>query len=104
MNPTTDPAKEIGYLCRAMKTPQIAELAGPLAAQARTEHWSYEQYLAAVLGRQVATRTANGNRLRIAGAHFPQIKTSRTSTPACWPRRSRRRRGCDPTGRRPGSR
>ena len=75
MNPTTDPAKEIGYLCRAMKTPQIAELAGPLAAQARTEHWSYEQYLAAVLGRQVATRTANGNRLRIAGAHFPQIKT-----------------------------
>jgi hypothetical protein len=36
---------------------------------------SHEEYLAAVLGRQVASRAANGTRMRISGARFPQIKT-----------------------------
>ncbi len=31
--------------------------------------------MAAVLGRQVASRAVNGTRMRISAAHFPQIKT-----------------------------
>ena len=46
-----------------------------LGDQARTEHWSHEEYLAAVLGRQVASRAVNGARMRISAARFPQIKT-----------------------------
>lgn len=66
---------EIGFLARELKTPVIAETFTTLADQAREAGWSHEEYLAAVLGRQVASRTANGTRLRISAAHFPQVKT-----------------------------
>lgn len=46
-----------------------------LGNQAREAGWSHEEYLAAVLGRQVASRNANGTRLRISAANFPQAKT-----------------------------
>ena len=65
----------LGYLARALKTPTIGRVWEQLAATARDEGWSHEEYLAAVLQRQVADREANGTSLRIAGAHFPQIKT-----------------------------
>jgi len=70
-----DVAGEIGFLARELKTPVIAETFAPLGEQARAEGWSHEEYLAAVLGRQVASRTANGTRLRISAAHFPAVKT-----------------------------
>lgn len=41
----------------------------------RGGRWSHEEYLAAVLQRQIADREANGTSLRIAGAHFPAVKT-----------------------------
>jgi DNA replication protein DnaC len=66
---------EITFLARELKTPVIGEVFHSLAEQARTEAWSHETYLAAVLTRQVASRTANGTRLRVASAHFPQLKT-----------------------------
>ena len=66
---------EIVLLARELKTPVIADTFADLAAQARAETWSHETYLAAVLARQVASRTVNGTRLRVAGAHFPQTKT-----------------------------
>ncbi|NMM17187.1 MAG: ATP-binding protein [Cellulomonas sp.] len=78
MSPTTlgkDTAGEVAFLARELKTPVIAEMFGSLGDQARTEGWSHEEYLAAVLGRQVASRAANGTRMRIAGAHFPAVKT-----------------------------
>ena len=78
MSPTRlgkDTAGEVAFLARELKTPVIAEMFGVLGDQARTEGWSHEEYLAAVLGRQVASRTANGTRMRIAGAHFPAVKT-----------------------------
>ncbi len=46
-----------------------------LGDHARTQGWSHEEYLAAVLGRQVVSRTANGTTMRIAAAHFPTVKT-----------------------------
>ena len=70
-----DVTATMGYLARALKTPTIGRVWEQLAATARDEGWSHEEYLAAVLQRQVADREANGTSLRIAGAHFPQIKT-----------------------------
>lgn len=78
MSPTTmgkDTAGEVAFLARELKTPVIAEMFESLGDQARAEGWSHETYLAAVLGRQVASRTANGTRMRISGAHFPAVKT-----------------------------
>jgi hypothetical protein len=42
----------------------IAEMFGSLSDQARTEGRCHEEYLAAVLGRQVPSRGANGTRGR----------------------------------------
>jgi hypothetical protein len=46
----------IAYLTRALKTPTIGAFWEQLAAQARDENWSHEEYLAALLQRQVADR------------------------------------------------
>lgn len=70
-----DAAGQITFCARELKTPVIASTFAGLGDQARTEGWSHEEYLAAVLGRQVASRTANGTRMRIAAAHFPAVKT-----------------------------
>ncbi len=70
-----DLGAEIAFLARELKTPVINETFAALADQARQSAWSHEEYLAAVLGRQVASRAANGTRMRISAAHFPQVKT-----------------------------
>ncbi|RPF28241.1 ATP-binding protein [Georgenia muralis] len=70
-----DLGSEVAFLARELKTPVITETFAALGDQARAEGWSHEEYLAAVLGRQVASRTANGTRMRIAAAHFPATKT-----------------------------
>jgi hypothetical protein len=66
-----DLAGEVRFLARELKTPVITETYAALGDQARQDGWSHEEYLAAVLGRQVASRTANGTRMRISAAHFP---------------------------------
>ncbi len=66
---------ELTFLARELKTPVITATFSALGDQARAEGWSHEEYLAAVLGRQVASRTANGTRMRISAAHFPATKT-----------------------------
>ena len=73
--PSTEVTATMGYLARALKTPTIGRVWEQLAVTARDEGWSHEEYLAAVLQRQVADREANGTSLRIAGAHFPAVKT-----------------------------
>lgn len=73
-------AAEIAFLARELKTPVITETFTTLGDQARQAGWSHEEYLAAVLGRQVASRTANGTRMRISAAHFPQVKTMQDFT------------------------
>jgi hypothetical protein len=65
----------ISYLTRVLKTPTISRCWEDLAAQARDENWSHEEYLAAVLQRQVAERESAGTTMRIRTAHFPQVKT-----------------------------
>lgn len=72
---TTDVAKQLHYLAGAMKAPRILEAAGRLADTARDAGWSYEDYLAAVLEREVSARNASGADLRIRAAGFGARKT-----------------------------
>jgi len=70
-NPLTDAI----HAARVLRLPVVAEHAGPLADQGRDQHWSYEEYLAALLGRQAAVREANGATTRLRRAHFPRMTT-----------------------------
>ncbi|SBW22937.1 DNA replication protein [Candidatus Protofrankia californiensis] len=65
----------ISYLTRVLKTPTIGAFWEELAAQARQENWSHEEYLAALLQRQVADRESKGTVMRIRTAHFPTVTT-----------------------------
>jgi DNA replication protein DnaC len=69
--PTTD----IAYLSRALKAPRIRESAARLAEQARDGGWSHEEYLAAVLATEVASREASGAAIRIRAAGFGTVKS-----------------------------
>jgi DNA replication protein DnaC len=73
--PATDTDKQIHYLAAALKAPRILESASRLADQARDAGWSFEDYLAAVLEREVSARNASGANLRIRAAGFASIKT-----------------------------
>ncbi len=81
-----DVTGEVAFLTRELKTPVINDMFAALADQAREAGWSHEEYLAAVLGRQVASRTANGTRMRIAAARFPAPKSWRTSPSSTSPK------------------
>ena len=48
---------------------------GMPAEQARQEDWTHEDYLAAVLAREVAAREASGANIRTRAAGFPARKT-----------------------------
>ncbi|SNU02533.1 DNA replication protein DnaC [Ruaniaceae bacterium KH17] len=71
----TEATKQISYLSGALKAPRITEAASRLADHARDANWSYEDYLAAVLEREVSARNASGAELRIKAAGFPGRKT-----------------------------
>jgi DNA replication protein DnaC len=73
--PGKDVTGEVTFLARELKAPVIAQTFTALGDQAREQGWSHEEYLAAVLGRQVASRASNGTRMRISAAHLPQVKT-----------------------------
>jgi DNA replication protein DnaC len=67
--------KQIRYLAAALKVPRITEAAARLADHARDSGWTHEEYLAAVLDREAAARSASGAQLRIRAAGFPARKT-----------------------------
>jgi DNA replication protein DnaC len=72
---TGEALKQIHYLAAALKAPRITESASRLADHARDAGWTHEEYLAAVLDREVAARNASGAQLRIRAAGFPARKT-----------------------------
>ena len=72
---SNESVKQITYLAAALKAPRITEAAARLADQARDAGWTHEDYLAAVLEREVSARNASGARLRIRAAGFPAVKT-----------------------------
>ena len=73
--PASDAVKQIHYLAAALKAPRIVEAAARLADQARDAGWTHEDYLAAVLEREVSARNASGAAQRIRWAGFPARKT-----------------------------
>ena len=72
---STELGSKLAYLTRALKTPTIARVWDDLAVQARDLNWSHEEYLTAVLERQVADRESAGTTMRIRTTHFPAVKT-----------------------------
>ncbi|MCL4721874.1 MAG: IS21-like element helper ATPase IstB [Gammaproteobacteria bacterium] len=72
---TPEVLKHLQYLSSALKAPRIIESAGRLADQARDAGWSFEDYLAAVLEREVSARNASGADQRIRYAGFGARKT-----------------------------
>jgi DNA replication protein DnaC len=70
-----DTLKQISHLSVALKAPRITDSAARLADHARDAGWTHEDYLAAVLEREVAARNASGARLRIRAAGMPAVKT-----------------------------
>ncbi len=72
---STETVKQIHYLAAALKAPRITEAAARLADQARDAGWTHEDYLAAVLEREVSARNASGADLRIRAAGFGARKT-----------------------------
>ena len=89
MTTVTPSSEKIGstlaHLAKALKTPTIARVWEQLGATARDQGWTHEQYLAAVLQRQVADREANGTTLRINSARFPSRKTLEDFNPDYQP-------------------
>jgi len=73
--PSAESLKQITHLAAALKAPRITESATRLADHARDTGWTHEDYLAAVLEREVAARNASGARLRIRAATFGAVKT-----------------------------
>jgi DNA replication protein DnaC len=75
VSPAAGVAGEIVHAARELKLPTVREVFSQLGDQARAEGWSHEEYLAAVLARQTASRTANSVNARLAQARFPAVKT-----------------------------
>jgi len=73
--PSSDTAKQLVYLAAALKAPRITDAASRLADQARDAGWTFEDYLAAVLEREVSARNASGAQTRIKAAGFGTPKT-----------------------------
>ncbi len=72
---TPESVNQIHYLAAALKAPRITAAASRLADQARDAGWTHEDYLAAILEREVSARNASGAQLRIRAAGFGAPKT-----------------------------
>ena len=72
---TSDTAAQIAYLARVLKAPALRDSAERLAERARTDGWTHQEYLAACLEAEAATRSAHGAQNRIRAAGFPARKT-----------------------------
>jgi DNA replication protein DnaC len=74
-SPARDLAGEIAFLTRALKAPTLRESVERLAARARSESWSHEEFLVACLQREVSARESHGGEGRIRAARFPARKS-----------------------------
>ncbi|MBP2412707.1 DNA replication protein DnaC [Arthrobacter stackebrandtii] len=72
---TANAGKDVQYYARALRAPRIGDGYRHLADTARDAGWTHEEYLAAVLSREVAEREASGAALRVKAAKFPGHKT-----------------------------
>lgn len=80
---TDDGAAELASLTRALKAPTLREDVDRLAVRARTETWSYEEFLAACLQREMSARESHCGEGRIRLLDFPLGNRWRSSTRPC---------------------
>jgi hypothetical protein len=77
--PTTKASRdftaEIAYLTRALKAPTLRQSVDRLVERATAEAWSYPEFLAACLQREVSARESHGGEGRIRAARFPARKS-----------------------------
>lgn len=66
---------ELAYLTPALKAPTMREAVDRLAERARAETWTYEEFLAACLQREVSARESHGGEGCIRAARFPSRKS-----------------------------
>ena len=66
---------EIAFLTRALKAPTLRESVERLVERATAESWSYPEFLAACLQREVSARESHGGEGRIRAARFPARKS-----------------------------
>ncbi|MGH2987228.1 MAG: IS21-like element helper ATPase IstB, partial [Solirubrobacterales bacterium] len=66
---------ELQHLFRALRAPAAGRATARLADRARSEEWSHERFLEAVLSTEVAARESHGGEGRIKAARFPARKT-----------------------------
>lgn len=71
----TQVRKDLVHLCRELKAPSLLSCIDRLARRARDESWAHEEFLAACLEREVASRQTHGGENRIKTARFPAHKT-----------------------------
>src|ERR1700749_475 len=74
-NSSRDVSEELAYLPRALKAPTLREPIDRLAERARSETWSYEEFLAACVQREVSARESHGGEGRIRATRFPSRKS-----------------------------
>jgi DNA replication protein DnaC len=70
-----DLSAEIAFLTRALKAPTMRDAVARLAARARAESWSHEEFLVACLQREVSARESHGGEGRIRAARLPARKS-----------------------------
>jgi DNA replication protein DnaC len=68
-------SRDLAYLCRSLKAPSLLSCAPRLADRARKDNWTHEEFLAACLEREVASRQTHGGEQRVRAARFPAHKT-----------------------------
>jgi DNA replication protein DnaC len=68
-------SRDLTYLCRSLKAPSLLSSAPRLADRARKDNWTHEEFLAACLEREVASRQTHGGEQRVRAARFPAHKT-----------------------------
>ena len=72
---TKDVSAELAFLTRSLKAPTLRECVPRLADRAREQSWSFEEFLAACLQREVSARESHGGEGRIRAARFPARKS-----------------------------
>src|SRR6187401_242068 len=70
-----DVEAQLAFLTRALKAPSLREAIPRLAERAREASWTFEEFLAACLQREVAARESHGGEGRIRAARFPARKS-----------------------------
>jgi DNA replication protein DnaC len=79
MTPAKSTAGNVGadlaFLTRALKAPTLRESIPRLAERAREQSWTFEEFLAACLQREVSARESHGGEGRIRAARFPARKS-----------------------------